>query len=499
MKTFLVRGVPNSVQMDGWWMSEPPRETTRKTGIQEQPFLPRLIALLALVIAGDALTWQADAGLSLALFGMLILLALWLLNGRKGWGGLVIAALLFLPLVEQAQALSLAFFGLGLVLGAAWIALCSWQGVSRWLTAGLRFVLSAPSAVLSELSKAAQTATANRPETSLKSLTQSWLLPLGFGLVFASLLLSANPMMESWLAEISPSNWLSAETISRMFFWVGLALVSLPFLAAPSLQERLKLGFKGPRLPSAPAVFNAASISRSLILFNALFAVQTLTDIAYLWGGASLPDGMTYATYAHRGAYPLLATALLAGIFALLARPFTEGSQLLRIALLAWVAQNVFLVLSSLLRLELYVAQYGLTHLRMAAAIWMVVVALGLALVIYQTLRNKPASWLLGRATLLGLTALYMACFISFSATIARHNLSKEVVLDPRYVCFLGEHAEPAIRAYEAAQGQRLCYGRGVEDVQITDWREWGFRDARLQASLATLSKFEEATVWPTY
>ena len=54
--------------------------------------------------------------------------------------------------------------------------------------------------------------------------------------------------------------------------------------------------------------------------------------------------------------------------------------RLLRIALLAWVAQNVFLVLSSLLRLELYVAQYGLTHLRMAAAIWMVVVALGLAL-----------------------------------------------------------------------------------------------------------------------
>ncbi len=144
-------------------------------------------------------------------------------------------------------------------------------------------------------------------------------------------------------------------------------------------------------------------------------------------------------------------------------------------------------------------AQYGLTHLRMAAAIWMVVVALGLALVIYQTIRNKPASWLLGRAALLGLVALYLACFVSFSATIAKHNLGKEVVLDPQYVCFLGKHAEPAIRAYEAAQGQRLCYGRGVKDIQITDWREWGFRDYRLQASLALPLKFEEATVWPTY
>ena len=499
MKTFLVRGVPNSVQMDGWWMSEPPRETTPKTGTKEQPFFPRLIALLALVVAGDALTWKANAGLSLALFGGLILLALWLLNDRRGWGGLVIYALLALPLIELAQALSLAFFGLGLVLGASWIALGGWQGLSRWLTACLRFVTSAPRTVLCELSSASRLVMASRPETSLTSLAQSWFLPLGFGLVFASLLLSANPMMESWLASISPSHWLSPNTIKRMLFWCGLALVSLPFLAAASMQERLKLGFTGPHLPAAPATLNAGSVCRSLILFNALFALQTLTDIAYLWGGVALPEGMTYAAYAHRGAYPLLATALLAGVFALLARPFTEGSQALRIALLAWVVQNVFLVLSSLLRLELYVAQYGLTHLRMAAAIWMVIVALGLALVIYQTIHNKPASWLLGRAALLGLTALYLASFVSFSATIAKHNLGRDVVLDPQYVCFLGKHAEPAIRAYEAAQGQRLCYGRRVKDIQITDWREWGFRDYRLQASLALPSKFEEAAVWPTY
>ena len=49
-------------------------------------------------------------------------------------------------------------------------------------------------------------------------------------------------------------------------------------------------------------------MSRSLILFNALFALQTVLDLTYLWGGASLPDGMSHAEYAHRGAYPLIAT-----------------------------------------------------------------------------------------------------------------------------------------------------------------------------------------------
>ena len=319
------------------------------------------------------------------------------------------------------------------------------------------------------------------------------------GLVFAALLLSANPMMQGWLTGLLPAHGPSVETVYRLLFWCGTALLILPFLIAPAMRERLKLGYTTPALPAAPAAFNAGSVCRSLLLFNALFAVQTLSDITYLWGGVALPDGMTYAAYAHRGAYPLLATALLAGLFALLTRPFTEGSRALRLALLAWVAQNVFLVLSSLLRLELYVAQYGLTHLRMAAGIWMVVVALGLALVIYQVIRNKPASWLLTRAALLGLAALYAASFVSFSATIARHNLGQDRLLDPDYVCSLNEHALPAVTAFEMRVGHAICPGPRLTTLQFADWREWGFRDWRLQRSLNALTQAEEAATWPTY
>ena len=55
--------------------------------------------------------------------------------------------------------------------------------------------------------------------------------------------------------------------------------------------------------------------------------VQTVLDAAYLWGGVALPDGMTYASYAHRGAYPLIVTALLAAGFVLAAmRPGSATS-----------------------------------------------------------------------------------------------------------------------------------------------------------------------------
>ena len=127
--------------------------------------------------------------------------------------------------------------------------------------------------------------------------------------------------------------------------------------------------------------FSAATILRSLILFNLLFAVQTILDVVYLWGNAALPADITYAAYAHRGAYPLIVTALLAAGFVLIAmRPggAAEQSTVIRPLVYLWVAQNVMLVISSILRLDLYVQIYLLTYWRIAAFIWMLLVAIGL-------------------------------------------------------------------------------------------------------------------------
>ena len=85
-----------------------------------------------------------------------------------------------------------------------------------------------------------------------------------------------------------------------------------------------------------------------------MFAAQTLMDVGYLWGGVRLPDGMTYATYAHRGAYPLMTTALLAGGFALVAQTWLDG-RVMRGLLLVWIVQTLILVMSSILRLALNV------------------------------------------------------------------------------------------------------------------------------------------------
>ena len=101
----------------------------------------------------------------------------------------------------------------------------------------------------------------------------------------------------------------------RVALWVVVVVLLWPFLRLAACAWPLDWRPEAAARPVlAPTrLVTAQSVQNGLILFNALFAMQTLLDAAYLWGGAALPEGMTYAEYAHRGAYPLVATALLAG------------------------------------------------------------------------------------------------------------------------------------------------------------------------------------------
>ena len=88
--------------------------------------------------------------------------------------------------------------------------------------------------------------------------------------------------------------------------------------------------------------------------------------------GAPLPGDLTLAGYAHRGAYPLIATALLAALFVLVTlRPGSETarSRGIKVLVTLWIAQNLLLVASTMCRTFDYIESYSLTVLRIAALI----------------------------------------------------------------------------------------------------------------------------------
>jgi hypothetical protein len=232
-------------------------------------------------------------------------------------------------------------------------------------------------------------------------------------------------------------------------------------------------------------------LQRCLVLFNAVFAVQTILDVVYLFGGAHLPNGMSYAEYAHRGSYPLVITTLLAAAFVLIGYrpgPATRETTLVRRLVLLWLLQNVFLTITSAWRLHIYTEIYGLTRLRVAASIWMLLVAAGLAWIALRIAGGQTNRWLVNRVLSTTFIVLYASSFLNFDHWIAWQNVrhcreagGNAYLLDYDYMQQLGPEAIPALvwlgeSHRNPSNTNTLIILRTRLDRQMENWRGWTYR-----------------------
>ena len=474
MTPMTVRGVPRGLQRDAWWMAA---DANTGVGRGQTVTGARPVWLLAILVAAfDYLVLQTTGGLGIVvLIGLLAAAAHWTMRQtvtprRAGlaWAVLLVS---LLPAVEVVQTTSILLGWLGLTTFAAMLAFRDWQqAVARLPFSGLVQTIDDIS-----------TARIGAPR---RSEMLDWILPVGVGVIFLGLLAAANPLISDFAASVSAPRLPEP---ARVVIWMIAALVFWPLLRLSGVKPLSKIWTSKAGVHRV-GIINRRSILRALVVFNVIFGAQTIMDLGYLWGGVRLPDGMTYATYAHRGAYPLMATALLAGGFALIAQPWLDG-RVMRGLLLGWVGQTMLLVMSSILRLDLYVDVYGLTELRFAAFIWMIVVALGLVVLVLQILWSQPAGWMLQRAYIIGLVSVFATSLVNVPAYVADHQLTVGP-LDRGYVCRLGEGAAVVVQQ----RSEHLCDMMMSRPTVMAphDWRDWGFRNARLRNSLATLTS--EAT-----
>jgi hypothetical protein len=475
-------------------------------GSVQECILPVKAAIvLALAALADWLFYGHGIGISAVIFAVAVACGSVLANlatlNRKPMllaGTLLLVALA--PALEEFNVASLTFMVLALGIGLLLTTNRNRHGLDERAAALCDLYLVGPFRFFRDAISAF-----NLP--ALKTGFAVWFIPVVLGGIFVFLLVSANPLLEKWISLLNPGNTASYMSLRRVLFWTVALSIVWPFIHVRwSAKREMPAGLAeaatlAQGMPSGENdFFGVATILRSLILFNLLFAVQTILDVAYLWGNATLPADISYASYAHRGAYPLIVTALLAAGFVLAAmRPGgpAEHSRVIRPLVYLWVAQNVLLVLSSILRLDLYVQIYLLTWWRVAAFIWMVLVALGLVLIVARIALNRSNGWLI-RANLITLTAtLYVCSLVNFAAIIADYNVShsreaagKGVWIDMNYLFSLGPQALPAIDRAIALRGfdPTLVSRRGclVEQQrrEMVSWRSWGFRSRRLQRAL---------------
>lgn len=479
----------------------------------------QLTGAATLVALADFLFYDHRVGLSLALFLLALSAGSACLNtmranlARRTSAFLLLGAGL-LPILEDVSPLSVTIALMATIVFARMLTerrTLTWQ---EHLRAALRVPFSGVFRLPGDLVRARRASLRGKRREGLLALALSWAIPLGLCSVFAGLFVSANPLLESWLNRIDLNALLGQLLSWRAAFWAAMLCLIWPLVRIRSLRRKRRAAVGTVVTVHPQDLLSDRTVRRSLILFNALFAVQTVMDIAYLWGGAALPEGMSHATYAHRGAYPLIVTALLAGAFVVIAvRPdgVAARDELVRPLVLAWVGQNVMLVLSALLRLDLYVAAYSLTSLRLAAFVWMLLVAIGLVLILVQILTRRSVGWLVSANALALALTLYGYSFVDTSVVIANYNIRHSFEmrgqgksLDIGYLFDLGPGVIPAIDRYAPrimARGRvsaSSCWSSAYGGIATrrdrlasyhrqsqADWRAWSFRGWRLSRYLA--------------
>jgi hypothetical protein len=182
-----------------------------------------------------------------------------------------------------------------------------------------------------------------------------------------------------------------------------------------------------------------------------VYAVFAATQLAVVAGAADrilTDEGLTYAEYARRGFFQLLAAAGLTAVVLLSVRACgLVGDGVGTALVLVAVALTEVVVALAVHRLSVYEDAYGLTLLRLAAtgaAIWIGLVFMLIGMAVAGV--GSGRSWLPGAIGASALLALLAWNLLDPAALVARRDLDRAKV-DTAYLAGLGDDAVPTIAA----------------------------------------------------
>jgi len=472
-------------------------------------FWARIAAAILLLILADRLFYVASGvGATIGAFALALVAAVLLARGevRRRPPALLAAGAAFafgIVMVDDPGLLALALFWVALSMAVLLPRAARFDSGWRWALRLAFHTAALPAGPIRDAARLIR----NRSRNSGGTLPRlpMLILPLVGSAAFLILFAAANPLIDDAFATLDPLEAFDEFSILRLLFWL---LVLLPVWGV--LRPRLRLRILDRRPAGEPITLpgvSLASVTISLVAFNAIFALQNGLDLAFLWSGARLPDGMTLAEYAHRGAYPLIATALLAAGFVLVTlRPGTDmaASPLIRRLVSLWIAQNVFLVASTMLRTTNYIAAYSLTELRLQALVWMALVATGLVLICIRLWLGRSGTWLINANLLGAALVLSVSSAIDYDRIAAGWNVrhtrdvgGKGAALDFCYLYQMGPsallplidlEARPLPRFYKKRVAVIRNRAMRVLEQKQLRWDGWTWRGDRRLAEARRLT-----------
>jgi hypothetical protein len=299
--------------------------------------------------------------------------------------------------------------------------------------------------------------------------------------------------------------------VSRAVHWDGRTLLShltltlvYAWIVAGLLRGVLQHGEGNAQLARQPARPWLGKIEMAIVLglLDVLFLTFVLVQVPYLFGGVATiaaSEGLTYAHYARRGFFELVAVAGLAlpvllQTHASLRREGQSGERLYRLLAGTLVALLFAVMASALQRMFLYQRLYGLTELRVYTTAFMGWLGLVFIWFVATVLRGRRRRFAIG-ALVSALAVVALLDVLSPDSLIVRTNVARVTqgearAFDDLYAASLSADAVPDLVAalpslppdQQGALAWRLL--RTWSPPATHDWRTWNWGRTRSWAAV---------------
>ncbi len=239
-------------------------------------------------------------------------------------------------------------------------------------------------------------------------------------------------------------------------------------------------------------------------LISILFLVFIGFQVTYLFGGETniVHAGFTYAEYARRGFWELLAVAFLSLLVLLAAEKYSgaesKKDKRFLIPALLLIVEVVIVIVSAFKRLSLYIDAYSMTEMRFYVAGFIILLLALFILLAVKFIKSKPEQFFTFGTLLSVVAFLIVVNIMNPDAFVVRSNLEQyrqTGKIDISYVGSLSADAELGkIELYNKLEGEDKEILRGLlqkqkDQLQKTgaDWQSTNFSRAKAGKLLGEL------------
>jgi len=479
-----------------------------------------LVAALILGVLGDALLrtgpWGINAFLWVTTLAATIVAVTWRQDALAGNGRWLLLPVIFFavafawrdsPALKMLNVLAL-LVSLSLIILRAQGGRILRAGLMEYVLGGVIAGLNAAFGLLPLLFGEIQwrEALSDRLSKRTMAVARGLLLALPLLVVFGALFVTADAVFAGMIRTVFHLNF--ATLFSHTFLTVFFAWIVAGFLRG-MLMGKEREWATSQRLPSVS--LGIIEMGIVLGLLDLLFLLFVLVQFRYFFGGAALVEvtpGLTYAEYARRGFFELLAVAvlvlpLLLAAHWLLRKEQSAHERIFRALAGAQILLLFVIMISAFQRMRLYQQEYGLTEQRLyptAFMGWLAVVFVWFVLTVLRGRRERFACGALVAGYLL-IAALH---FLNPDAFIARTNSVRVKAgrsFDARYATWLSADAAPelvsALPSLNQPDGCTVAASilKHWPPSEEPDWRtwSWGRAEARrvVNENAATLQAMD--------